>query len=81
MRFCAVSEKGMRENNEDSYLAVKIGNYHLFAVADGLGGHAAGEMASKIAVTALEDVIRKLWNHPLKIFLKGLSKRHTEKFI
>ena len=28
---------------------------HLFVVADGMGGHAAGEVASKIAVDAINE--------------------------
>ena len=50
-----------RENNEDSYLIVDPGNEAydvshsglLFAVADGMGGHAAGEVASKMACEGL----------------------------
>ncbi|MBP5314169.1 MAG: Stp1/IreP family PP2C-type Ser/Thr phosphatase [Eggerthellaceae bacterium] len=38
-----------REHNEDSYLA----EAPLFAVADGMGGHNAGEVASKIAIDTL----------------------------
>jgi serine/threonine protein phosphatase PrpC len=36
----------VRETNEDSYLVAP----NLFVVADGMGGHAAGEVASAIAV-------------------------------
>lgn len=39
----------VRAGNEDSYLV----NAPLFAVADGLGGHQAGEIASRIAVETL----------------------------
>jgi protein phosphatase len=38
----------VRAGNEDSAFAGQV----LFAVADGMGGHAAGEVASAIAVTA-----------------------------
>ena len=39
----------VRSGNEDSALA----SAHLIAVADGMGGHAAGEVASKIAISTL----------------------------
>lgn len=42
-----------RELNEDSYLADS--NINLFIVADGMGGHAGGNIASKMSV----DIIRK----------------------
>ena len=35
-----------------------MGNYYVLAVADGLGGHAAGEVASGIAISALKDAMR-----------------------
>lgn len=41
----------VRKANEDSYLAID----GLFAVADGMGGHQAGEVASHVALEALRD--------------------------
>jgi serine/threonine protein phosphatase PrpC len=48
----AASDTGrVRKANEDSFLVVD----GLFAVADGMGGHQAGEVASHLAVEALQE--------------------------
>lgn len=53
--WAVASDAGRRRVNEDSYAArPELG---LFVVADGMGGHAAGEVASKLAVDAIEEFI------------------------
>ncbi len=48
-----ISCTGKRNNNEDAMLAVKVGDGRLIAIADGIGGHRAGEVASAIAISTL----------------------------
>ncbi len=58
IRFFAATDVGkVREHNEDNFLVDK--KLHLFVVADGMGGHAAGEIASAIAVRTLHEELRK----------------------
>ncbi|GAC1543680.1 MAG: protein phosphatase 2C domain-containing protein [Acidimicrobiales bacterium] len=52
LRWGSATDTGLvRRNNQDSFFAVA----NLFAVADGMGGHVAGEVASKTAVEALAE--------------------------
>jgi len=52
------SDRGrVRPQNEDSYSCVAFKEWSLFVVADGMGGHDAGEVASRIAV---ETVCREI---------------------
>lgn len=59
MRFVsyAITDKGIvRPRNEDSYL--QDDDLHLYVVADGMGGHKGGDVASSMAVAEIEKVVR-----------------------
>jgi protein phosphatase len=61
IQYGSHSDQGrVRTSNEDSF-AANLKN-RIFLVADGMGGHAAGEIASMIAAATVEEVVASLIN-------------------
>jgi serine/threonine protein phosphatase PrpC len=77
------TDKGRKTNNEDSVLARQIGETYLLAVADGLGGQASGEVASKMALIELDEFFKAhLQSEPTKeIMTQAIGKANREIYL
>lgn len=62
----AASDTGkIRDHNEDSYMALQLSmsnksverTWGIYIVADGMGGHAAGEIASGLAISGVSEIV------------------------
>lgn len=82
IQYAALSDVGFRrQNNQDSCVSVLATDResweergHLFVVADGMGGHAVGELASKMAVDTVPHTFDKLrTQHPLSALKTSLE--------
>ena len=58
----------VRDHNEDSVIIVKNDeNDYLMAIADGMGGHSAGEVASSIAIKYLGKYFKETFRNMSKV--------------
>ncbi|MEM8804925.1 MAG: PP2C family serine/threonine-protein phosphatase [Cyanobacteria bacterium P01_G01_bin.38] len=59
--FSGLTDPGLlRANNQDAYYVDSAGRF--FIVADGMGGHAGGQEASKLATVAIQTYLETYWD-------------------
>jgi serine/threonine protein phosphatase PrpC/CRP-like cAMP-binding protein len=79
IRFWPVSDVGrVRDANEDAFLVDD--GLGLFVVCDGMGGHAAGEVASHIAVHTMRETLAQ-HRDVLTRFEQGIDPRAREEVL
>ena len=82
MRFTIYQEsrQGGRPNNEDRTTCCYSRDALLMVIADGMGGHHYGEIASQIAVQTMADVFqreaRPVLADPFRFLQKGMTNAH-----
>ena len=47
------------EKNQDNFLIKSVDDIEMFIVADGMGGHAAGDVASALAIQLIEKKLKQ----------------------
>jgi PPM family protein phosphatase len=78
----AVTHRGLvRLHNEDAFCIETKADYHLFAIADGLGGHRGGSIASEMAIDTIKSEFEK-WNGKgkEKFAVKAINSANMEVF-
>lgn len=83
MRVYSATDVGQKRKMNQDYVFVSrdpVGNLpNLFVVADGMGGHKAGDFASSHAVQILVDEIRKDADfNPIKVIRHAIEVANTE---
>ena len=75
MHYYAITNPGSRHVNEDCLGVIEHSDLACFVVADGLGGHGKGEVASQLAVKAFDEVFSSPMEKPLPDLLSDAFRR------
>ena len=68
MKSFYLTDAGMvRSHNEDNVIIVNNNGDYLMAIADGMGGHSAGEVASSIAINYLGEHFKESFRKMSKV--------------
>ena len=68
--WAMITNKGERTHNEDMIGQAEKNGAYCFVLADGLGGHGKGEIASQLAVQTVLSDFQKEWENA-EIFMEN----------
>lgn len=79
--YSGQSEAGrVRTINQDSYFVGELADAYLAVVADGMGGHKTGEVASQKAVEIIQRELSSSQNHPPAALARAVQAANLEIF-
>ncbi|MEE1030608.1 MAG: Stp1/IreP family PP2C-type Ser/Thr phosphatase [Ruminococcus sp.] len=86
MKSYSVTDVGQKRSENQDYVYASeqpIGNLpNLFVVADGMGGHNAGDFASRCAVSVLTESVKKNMSfNPIKIIRHGIESANEQVYL
>lgn len=79
--YAASSEAGpVRQVNQDSFFVGEVGGGYLAVVADGMGGHSTGEVASQKAVEIIRRELAQSSSYPPAALARAVQSANLEIF-